>query len=327
MRKAGTLLILVSLASAVFSQDAQVRARAIEMVERAVRASQSNPPSAQKYIVNESVVTFRVVSPNGQTHEGSYTRLFAGRSGIREEFTSGDFHLVRISLPDRVAFIGPSRYLPPELHTVLSVLPIQLWHLDDEDVVRDIRQATRNGAPVDCIEFDTIRGQQHDSNELCYDTKTGSQVFSHLGDTETVNSEFFDFMGGHLPGRIVKYSHGSLVLDIQVKRRTINEPLSADLLTPPPEATIGMRCETFRRPVGISMPMPPGTGATVTNIVVQTVIGVDGFAHDPVVASSDRPDLNDEAIKTVKSWKFTPAQCDGHPNPQDVHVVVRFQGR
>jgi hypothetical protein len=327
MRKAATLIVLVSLAVPAVAQEAQLRAKAIEMAERAVRVSRSTPPPSQRYVFNESVVTFRTGGADGKLREGSYTRLFAGKAGTREEFTFGDFHLVRISLPDRIAFLGPSRVLPPEMSAMLQLIPIQLWHLDDEDVVREIRQTNRNGLAVTCTEFDTIRGDQREANELCYDAKTGSQVYARNGNVETDNAAFFDFMGGLLPGRITQSSHGAVVMEIQVTRRVVDDPVGTEVLTPPPDALIGMRCETFRRPLSVSMPMPPGNGGTVTNIVVLTVIGVDGLAHDPVIASSDRPDLNDEAIKTVKSWTFTPAQCNGHPNPQDVHLVVRFQGR
>jgi TonB family protein len=88
-----------------------------------------------------------------------------------------------------------------------------------------------------------------------------------------------------------------------------------------------MRCETFQRAYGQSMPQPPATGALLTNIVVHAVIGVDGKVHEAAVESSERPDLNADAIKVVQGWTFTPSLCNGKPNPQEANLVVHFQGR
>ncbi len=46
-----------------------------------------------------------------------------------------------------------------------------------------------------------------------------------------------------------------------------------------------------------------------------------------VIESSDRPDLNDEAIKTALAWTFTPAQCNAQPTAAEANLVIRFQGR
>ena len=65
----------------------------------------------------------------------------------------------------------------------------------------------------------------------------------------------------------------------------------------------------------------------MVDVVVHAMIGVDGHAHNAVIESSDRPDLNQEALKIVQNWVFTPSLCNGKPNEQEGNLVVHFQGR
>lgn len=124
MRFLGAVAVCAFLVSASVAEDAQLRARAFELVERAQEVS---APKQSAPIVNETVLTFRALGADGSMREGSYSRVFAGPTGTRQEFSSTDFHLVKIDLPDRVAFIGPSRVLPPEFREMLKLFPVQLW--------------------------------------------------------------------------------------------------------------------------------------------------------------------------------------------------------
>jgi len=308
----------------MFAEDAQLRTAAVELVERAAHASavkQSAPTP------NESVVSFQARGTDGTMRPGSYSRLYARPGNVREEFTFGDFHLVRIGLRDRIAFIGASRVLPPEEREMLRLIPIRLWRLDGEDLVKNIVQSSKAGQPVRCVEFDTIRGAEKSSNELCFHASTGAQVSFRAGKDELINSEFFDFSGSQQPAHIQQYSNGLLVMDIHVTRRVITDTISDDMFTPPAGAEIGLRCRTFQRAFGQSMPQPPGNGDQVTDIIVHAIIGADGRVHDPAVESSDRPDLNDSALEVVRAWTFTPAMCNGKPNQQEANLVVHFHGR
>jgi TonB family protein len=324
MRSLGAAALCAFLISPAIAEDAQLRSRAFEMVERAHEIS---TPRQSGPIINETAVTFRAVAADGTMREGNYSRVYAGSNGIREEYSSGDFHLVLIALPDRRAFIGKSRVLPPEFREMLALLPIQLWRLDHEDVVREIKKVNRKGTDAQCVEFDTIRGTETFNNEICFDATTGAEIYDRSGNVELENSAFFDFVGSKQPGHVQQYRNGTLVMDIQLTRRIITEQLSPDLFTPPPAAEVRVLCKTFRRAFGQSMPQPEGSGGAITRILVHAVIGTDGKLHDAAIENSDRPDLNAEALKIVQGWTFTPAQCNGNPNSQEANLVVRFQGR
>ena len=76
------------------------------------------------------------------------------------------------------------------------------------------------------------------------------------------------------------------------------------------------------------MPQPkPGNGGTDIEVVVRGIIAGDGRVHDAVVQSSERPDLNAEALDLIHQWVFTPALCDGKPNVTEASFTLHFQGR
>src|SRR5262249_24046025 len=222
--------------------------------------------------------------------------------------------------------IGPrlsgTRVLPPEFREMLKLFPIQLWHLDHEDIIRQIKATTHKGVQAQCVEFDTVRGPDTFNNEFCFDSQSGSQIYVRSGSMELENSVFYDFVGAKLPGHIMQYRNGTLVMDVQLTRRVITDALSPDMFSPPAAADIGMRCHTYRRAFGQSMPQPTtGNGASTTEVVVHALIGFDGKVHEAAVESSDRRDLNEEALKTARSWTFTPAMCNGQPNRQEANLL------
>ena len=326
MRLLSLIAVSTLLGGACFGEDAQLRARAFQMVERAQEVSV--PKVASAPIINETSLTFRALGADGAMHEGSYSRVFAGPTGTRLEYTSSDFHLVTIELPDRVAFLGPSSVLPPEFREMLKLLPIPLWHLDGEDVIREIKKTNHKGVAAQCVEFDTIRGANTFNNEFCFDESTGAEIYVRSGNMEFESSAFFDFAGAKLPGHIVQSRNGTEIMDVRITRRVLTGELSPDMFTSPPAADVRMLCKTFRRAFGASMPQPAaGNGASVTEILVHAVIGPDGKVQDAVVENSERPDLNEEALKTARGWTFTPATCNGQPNTQESNLVIRFQGR
>jgi TonB family protein len=76
------------------------------------------------------------------------------------------------------------------------------------------------------------------------------------------------------------------------------------------------------------MPQPkPGNGGGSFDIVLRGMIGADGKVHDAVVQSSERSDLEQEALTLIQQWVFTPAMCNGHPNPTQASFTLHFQGR
>jgi len=320
MRRA-ILVIVVFYCSVSFSQDLKVREEAVRLLEHANAVS-----SSPKLPNLERVDTFQVLGESG-AKEGSLTRVVIQGVGRRDEYKLGDYDLVNVWAAKKVAVTGSSKILPPDLMDVAGITPIHLVRFDHEDVIHSITERSVGGRAARCIQFDTVHGEQTDNNELCVDLANGTLVFEKLGREMVENSEFFSFAGALFPGKISYSSAGASRIEIS---QTMTELGAADanVLAPPPNSSLHAICTTFRRPFGISMPQPqPGNGGTTTDVLVRARVGADGRVYEPVVQSSERADLESEALDLARKWTFTPAMCNGQPNAQEISFTLHFQGR
>ena len=322
MRLALALLFVAAFSGFCQSQDVKVREESIRLMERAHAVSSS--PALPNL---ERIDTFRAFAEDSPAQEGSFTRVMIQGTGRRDEYNFGSFHLLNVWTEKQVAVAGKAAIVPPELVTLSRITPILLVRFDGEDVIHSITSREVNGVAARCMDFDTIRGQKVDNNQLCVDVVRGTLLQEKLGPELIEYSEFFPFAGALMPGKI-RYSFGGVEkLEITQTMAPLNE-ITANVLAAPPDATMHRICTTFRRPFGVSMPQPKsGNGGSDTEIIVRGMVGVNGKVYEPVVQSSERPDLNAEALTQVQQWTFTPAMCDGQPDAHEVAVTLHFQGR
>ena len=316
---ASVLLIFV-LSRPTFPQDIKVREEAVNLLERANLVS-----SSPKLPNLERIDTFRVLGDAG-VQDGSFSRTVIQGVGRREEFVLGDYHLTNVTTEKQVAASGTPGMLPSDLRIVWRITPIWRVSFDGEDVIHSITDRDLGGRRVRCIEFDTVKGQRADHNEICTDGGTGVLVRQELASELIENSDFFSFAGALLPGKI-SYSDGARRIEITQSMTTL-ESSEANVLTAPADAQIHKKCSTYRRPFGLSMPQPKaGSSGSNLDIVVGASIGTSGQVLETMIRSSERADLNEEALALAKQWTFTPALCDGHPEAQEVDFTLHFQGR
>jgi TonB family protein len=117
-------------------------------------------------------------------------------------------------------------------------------------------------------------------------------------------------------------------MELEQTKAVTDGPFDPDLLTPPPNAQVGHVCTVFRRPFGQSMPQPkPGAGGQVVDVIVHGTVRTDGTVRDPSIDTSQRDDVNEEALRILSTWRFTPPLCDGAPIEIPLDVTLHFQGR
>lgn len=322
MRLTLFVVSLLLLSPFVFAQDVKVRQEATQLLERATAASTS------PHLPNlERVDTFRVTEARSPDQEGSFSRVVVQGTGRRDEMNLGSYHLVNIFTHGQVAIEGASQIVPARLMDVDRLTPIHLVQFDSEDVIHEIVDREVGGRLARCIEFDTVRGQNTDSNEICVDPDNSTLVSQKLGHEQIENSDFFPFAGVLMPGKIT-YSYGGKISIEISQNMTELVDATPNVLAPPPDATIRKMCTAFRRALGVSMPQPkPGPLDSNFEVVVRGYVGEDGKVRQSVVQESDRPDLNAEALRVAQNWVFTSAMCDGKPYATDVALTLHFQGR
>ena len=249
-------------------------------------------------------------------------------TGRREEITFGNYHVTHVWTGNTLATSeGTTTLIPPEVVTVMRLTPILLLRFDDSDVIRAIADRQIERRSLHCIEFDTIRGQQTQNNEICVDAANGTVVSQRLGNDIIENTNFFTFAGALYPAKIT-YSVLNRGPQLEIAQTvTESPPETTNVLTAPPDARMHYLCTTYRRAIGQSTPQPrPGNRNGGADIAVRAMIGVDGKVHDPLVQSSERPDLNAEALSLVSQWVFLPAMCNWPAKSYRSHVDTAFRG-
>jgi TonB family protein len=316
-----SLLAFLAVSNFGLSQDVKVREDAVRLLEKASVAS-----SPAKLPNLERVDTFRSFGEAG-VKEGSFSRTVIQGVGRREEYVLGDYHLLNVWTQKQVAATGTPHVTPGEFVNLWRLTPIRLVRFDGEDVIHSIDEREVASRKARCIEFDTIKGQQTQSNEICVDASTGVLLELKLGAEFIENSDFFEFAGALMPGQIHYSVGGVRMMEISQSMKALADG-EANVLSAPPGAEIQQRCTTFRRPFGTSMPQPKtGNGGNDVDIIVHATVLPNGRVYEAVIQNSERPDLNDEALAFVKQWTFTPAMCDGNPKQIEVSVNIHFHGR
>lgn len=318
--------LVVMLASAsVRAEDVKLRENAVNLIERANALSLIG--GFRDY---EQVVTFTFHDLlTGASKNGAFTRTSAGADGRRDEFTYGDYRAESVYAGDLMSSTR-SRTESPEIVELLDQLPVYLGHFDDKDNIRSIEDSNVLGRAAKCINFETYLGTGVQSNQICVDQERGTLLRWRVGKELIENSEYFQVARLWEPGHIRHFVRGALRLEIDQRITRTSVPVDVSSFSPPSgKWQKWWGCKNRRQPVGTSMPMPPpGTAGTqIVNVVVRGYIWDTGAVEPTSIVSSLRPDLNEEAMKLVATWKFTPLMCNDQVAATIADFVVHFQGR
>lgn len=319
LRLIGILFALLLLCSILLSaQDMPTRVEAVQLLERANAVSLPSKTMPN----HKHEATFRAYGLDGTTKEGQFNAIY-GQDGDRDEFNFGDYHGIRISYQGKMLQNGYQAY-PPELSEVDHLIPLHIGRFDQSDTIDSIKPATLFGRPAKCIQFETVNGRTHQSNEICVDDDLGTLVRWSVGGEVIENTDYSSFEGIWLPAHIRHYIDGKLRMEVDQKFSVIDGPIDWAALTPP-DATVLTRCREARRAIAQSTPQPASAGpGPWYDVQVQAVIERDGRVREATVLPAGRADLEQQAVQIVSGWVFTPATCNGKPNAVNANLTVHF---
>ena len=300
------------------AQDMPTRVEAVRLLERAngvIRPTHIMPNLKLQ-------ATFRAYGLDGNVKEGTFEAIYTIDSE-RYEYVFGNYHAVSLHLPDRIVqnnYQAP----PPEIGELDSLTPLTIGHFDKSDTIHSITPATLVGRRAKCIQFETVNGRTHQSNEICVDEELGSVVRWNVGEDLVELTEYFPLEGVLHPAHIRHYINAKLRMEIEQKFTVIDEPIDWAALTPP-KPTVLRSCGQYRGPVLQSAPQPPNAGAGPWyDVQVQGVIEKDGHVYQAALLPAGRPDLEKQAVEIVSGWLFSPAICGGKPIGVHADFVVHF---
>jgi hypothetical protein len=284
------------------AQDMPIRVEAVRLLERA------NAVSHAAHIMpsRKQEITFRAYRLDGTTQDGTFEVIYSGNIE-RYEIVLGNYHAISLHFPDKIvqnAYQPP----PPETLEVDNLTPLLIGRFDKSDTIHSITPATLFGRRAKCIQFETVNGRTHQSNEICVDEELGNLIRRSVGEDLVENTEYSLFEGIWLPERIRHYINGKLRMEIEQKFSVVDGPIDWAALTPPHPVTFGA-CQQYRRPIIQSAPQPASAGAGPWyDVHVHGVIG----------------DLEKQAVQIVSGWVFSPGVCNGKPIPVSADLVVHF---
>jgi hypothetical protein len=303
-------------------EDPQLRAEAVRLMERAMMLTTPVWPA------NEGLYNFRVLHPApGEASEGIIKIGIKTTGNKRWEYTYGTYEFIKVQDGSESATYRSESAEPAALTTVKKMVPVFHGRFDSNDIVRRIADATVDGGPARCIEFDTLKGDQQQSGEVCVDARSGFLLSVRQGDETIRQSAYYRFNNGWLPGHMERWVGSEKLVDMDGKVivRTQYPPEYFDY---PPDAKIDNACREFHRAFADNTPQPgPKTQSNgAITVRVHGRVGKDGKPNALKVLDAPRPDLAEEALRVVSNWSFHPAMCVYQPATQEMDFAVTFKG-
>ena len=81
-----------------------------------------------------------------------------------------------------------------------------------------------------------------------------------------------------------------------------------------PHVSARARCEDTRLPQALTTPDPLLVGVgTEAMVKVSFIVGTDGRVHSPLILQSGGPAGDHNVLRTVRTWRYRPATCNGVP--------------
>lgn len=303
-------------------EEPQLRAEAVRLMERAVMLTTPVWPA------NEEFANFRVLHPApGEASEGSLKIGVQTPVNKRWEFTYGNYKFIQVQDDSELATYRSESTEPAALTSVRKLLPAFRGRFEPADLIRRIADATVEGHAARCIDFDTLKGDQQQSGQICVDANSGFLLSVRLGDETIRQSAYFRFNNAWLPGHIERWVSNEKLLDVDssVAVRTDYPP---EYFGYPPDAKIGHSCPEFHRAFADNtpQPLPKALSNEAITVRVHGRVGKDGKPAALKALDTARLDLAEEAVRVVSMWTFHPAMCVYQPATQEMDFQVTFKG-
>ena len=263
----------------------------------------------------------------GEASEGTIKIGVKTRVNKRWEYTYGAYKLIRVQDGGELATYRSESAEPAALTSVRKLVPVFHGVFEPADMIRRIEDSTVDGRAARCIDFDTLKGDQQQSGQVCVDAQSGFLFSVRQGDATIRQSAYFRFNNAWLPGHIERWVGNEKLLEIDSKvvARTEYPPEYFDY---PANATIDHGCREFHRAFADRAPQPePRTQSNeAITVRVHGRVGKDGRTTALKVLDAVRPDLAEEALRVVSGWTFHPAMCEYQPATEETDFEVRFKG-
>jgi TonB family protein len=98
------------------------------------------------------------------------------------------------------------------------------------------------------------------------------------------------------------------------ERQLWKTPARAAEFSEVPHVSARSRCEDTQPPQALTTPDPLlAPAAAASKVKVSFIVGADGRVHSPLILQSAGPAGDRNVLRTVRTWRYRPATCNGVP--------------
>lgn len=262
--------------------------------------------------------------PNPKKQQHGTLTILRDHDRVRFEAELGADHETQFQ-------IGNIRYIDPD-GTILA-----MFGLVDFDQSWDPERPVNGQLHKQYTFSEPSRKKINDAEAWCLNKQIGEhkeELCFGAEHSELLKAEPYRFAGYQKAGDL------QFPRQVEIERREMPPVEVADIsLTPQalvpdtfqaPERMLAIeRCEDGKPPKGVFTPEPEFTDAARKHhargrVDLNLIIGMDGRVINAQALTEDRYGLAQQATNKVKTWKFVPASCGGHPVNSEMKVEVAF---
>jgi TonB family protein len=320
------LVALLLLCSELVSASAQQPPSAQQLLDAAHKATDLSALGA--YVLHATVV----VSPGDPKNERE-ARLTIARDHDRARFT-----LESDGRTEERVVLGSKQFVVPGQGTLVGMGLADFDHSWDPG--RPPQFATHESISFGRVHRQKIQG--HDAwcfeqkakfkSKLCFDTAT--PVLLREDPSENRRDQYSDYTssGASLYPQKVWIIREKLA-PFEIRRISITATqLNEDTFKVPDNAIEVERCDFEESPKALHTPEPEFSDAARSahaqgKVYLYVLLNTEGNVAGVQALGTDAYGLAQNALNTVKTWRFKPATCNGHPVAAEMNIEVEFSYR
>ncbi|HKS66595.1 MAG TPA: energy transducer TonB [Candidatus Acidoferrales bacterium] len=274
----------------------------------------------------------QVAGRQGGWVTGQYVFAWASPSRWREEIKFANYDRLWIGGEKGYWQTSNLDYQPEIVFQLDKMLDIRdLIGLSPDESLGKVKQRKKHGVTEDCTE---VKGKFGTARTLCFDDAAGALVaveYATPGISLIEYSDFRPVAGKILPFEIRATNDGRAIAVVKVTTAGGFDENDGALFSAPTNAEFWARCDDMRIskwPLQ-SQAIPVYPSAAKANheqgtVIFYAIIEADGSVSHLAPIQMAAPDLVASAADAVRTWRYTPAMCDGKPIRRETQISVVF---
>lgn len=324
------LLLAIVPATAASSTVEELRAKANGLLVDAQKAAVF-APDVEKAPYHERVSFVFHGLVHGD-EKGTFVYDYASKELWRWKWEIPDYQEIDVRNGKQVGESETAEFEPVRILQLRWALPPFWVLLDASDLVKKIELEKVNGLEAQCVKFETVRGNNRESREICLSAANSTPLrWFDQGLYESREFEWTDyvpFRKGSYPRHLVVKDRGTKIIEADIEFQEAHD-LPPNAFQIPSGMRTRKACDRFVEAVVTrredpTYPMRIGRRNVGGDVVLEVKVGTDGKVEAAQITQTGGEDLDVAAMDAVKKWAFESAKCDGEPVAHKISVMVHF---